>query len=68
MDEEHSTWFIKLPYLDLEINTTANVRIYQTPFMLMHRFEARPPIDLSASGNILSQEFAHKSLSWNASF
>ena len=47
MYEEHSTWFTKLPYVELEIYTIVNVSTGQMPSMLMNRAEARLPIDLA---------------------
>ena len=47
MDKEHSTWFTKLPYFGLAINTTVNISTFQMLFILMHGDKARLPIDLA---------------------
>ena len=56
LDKEHSTWFTKLPYVELAINTTVNVSTGHMPFMLVHGAEAKLPIDLAlgTSGDIPS--------------
>ena len=56
LDEEHSTWFTQLLYVELPINTTGNVSTGQMPFMLVNRTEARLPIYLAlgTSGDIPS--------------
>ena len=43
----NSTWFTKLPCIELAINTTVNVSTSQMPFMVVHRAEARLPINLA---------------------
>ena len=47
-------------YIELSINTTSSARTSQMPFMLVHRAEARLPIDfaLGTSGSITLQCFA----------
>ena len=47
MDEEHSTWFTKLQYIELAINTTIDVSTGHILFMLVHGAEAKLPIDLT---------------------
>ena len=62
MDEKHSIWFTKLPYIELEINITVSVSTGHTPFILVHRAEAKLPIDLAlgTSGGIPLLKIAHK--------
>ena len=54
--EEYSTWFSKLPYVEMAINRTVNASTGQTPVMLVHRAEVILPIGLafSTSGDISS--------------
>ena len=62
LDEENSTWFTKVLYVQLEISTTVNVTTGSMPFMLVRRFETILLIYLAlgTSGNIPSHYFAHK--------
>ena len=46
LDEEYSTWFTKLPYVKLAINTTVHVSTGHTLFMLVHVSKAKLPINL----------------------
>ena len=59
---EHSTWFTQLLYVELAINAIIDVSIYQMCFMLLHRSEARMPIDFAFGtyGDISLQKLAYK--------
>ena len=63
LDEEHSTWFTKLPFVKLEINITVNVSTGHTPFMLVHVSEVKLTID-HALGIFDDKDLVTRSLSW----
>ena len=70
----HSCWMrnivLGLPNChisELAINTTVNVSTGQTPFMLVHRAEAKPPIDLALGTSeryFFINNLLTRSLSW----
>ena len=51
---QHTTWFTKLPGVELAINTIINLNTCQISFILMYKVKARLPIDidLGTSGDV----------------